>query len=387
MQSFISTLGGSDFSRQTGLTHHRRSTHVCLNPKSGTLSMSDGLHYELADDIPQFDPDTPSQLPEMEICPNAGAPINDTVRVHSSEDDDWDPLAPFATPHQWQLCRSIVDTNLGKPKLNNILKPRLIVPDANAKIPDQLYRRIADMEEMDRLVCGWEQSSLNIEEKATPFWYWNPIAAVQHLLGHPPHKDHLSYTPVKQMDSNGKCIYTEMWTTDWWGKTQATFLELSERLFLVRFSLCLGELECQRDHVRESMSERACQIERVRKIVSERLCQRDCVREIMSERLCQRELSREHVRERVSEHVREHVREHQSHIVRDSVSESVAEIACRFHPVRADSVWRVSAPVLAGFIWIWGHHYSLLTHPRNLCQMDQRLSLLYLAVTKLCSLL
>jgi len=90
----------------------------------------------------------------MELFPNAGAPIDDTVQVHSFEDDDGDPLAPFATPQQWQRCRSFVGTNLGKTKLNNILKRRLIVPDANAKNHDQLYQLIADMEEMDGLVCG-----------------------------------------------------------------------------------------------------------------------------------------------------------------------------------------------------------------------------------------
>jgi len=84
--------------------------------------LSDGLDYELADNIPQLDEDILSQPPEIEIFPNAGAPIDDTVPVHAFDDDEWDPLAPFATPQQWQLCRSIGDTNLGKTKLNNILK-------------------------------------------------------------------------------------------------------------------------------------------------------------------------------------------------------------------------------------------------------------------------
>jgi len=35
------------------------------------------------------------------------------------------------------------------------------------------------MEEMDGLVCGWEESSVNIEGKATPFWYRNHIAVVR----------------------------------------------------------------------------------------------------------------------------------------------------------------------------------------------------------------
>ena len=125
---------------------------------------------------------------------------------------------------------------------------------------------------MDGLACGWEESSVNTEGKATPFWYRNPIVAVQDILEHPLFKEHLSYAPVKQMDSSGQHIYAEIWTTEWWWKTQVSFLVLSDRLFLVRFSLCLGELECQRDHVREIMSVRSCQRDHVRQSMSERVC-------------------------------------------------------------------------------------------------------------------
>jgi len=292
MQSFIWTLCGRVDSRQRGLTGHRHSTDPCLNPNSSNLSASDGLNYELADDILQFDNDRLSQPPETEIFPNAEAPIDDTVQVHSFQHDDWHPLAPFVTPQQWQLWCSIVDTNLGKTKLNNILKRRLIVPNANAKNPDQVNLLIADMEEIDGLVCRWEETSVNIEGKATPFWYRNPIAVVRYILRHPPFKDDLSYVPVKQMDYSGERICAEMWTADWWWKTQASFLVLSERLFLVRFSLCLGELECQREHVREIMSERSCQRDHVREIMSERACQRDRVSENVAERTCQRVFQR-----------------------------------------------------------------------------------------------
>jgi hypothetical protein len=178
IQFFISTSCGRVFSRCSGLTHHRHSTHARLHPKSSNHSTSAELDYELADNIVQIDDDTQRQRPELDIFPNARAPIDDTVPVQSFEDDDWDPLDLFATPQQWQLCCSIVDTDRGKTKLNNIIKRRLIVPDPYAKNPDQLNQLIADMEEIDGLGCGWEESSINIEGKATPFWYRNPIAAV-----------------------------------------------------------------------------------------------------------------------------------------------------------------------------------------------------------------
>jgi len=330
MQSFICTLCGRVFFRQTGFTRHLHSTHADLYSNSSNLLASDGLDYKLADDIPQSEDDILSQPPETVVLPNAGTPMDDTIQVHSFEDDDRDPLALFATPQKWQLCRSSVDTNLGKTKLNNIVKWSLIVPNANAKHHDQLYQLIADMEEMEGLVCVREVSSVNNERIATPFWYQNSIAAVRYNLGHPPLQDQLSYAPVKQMDSSGEHIYTEIWTANWWWKTQANFLLSPERLFLIRFSLCLGELECQRDHVREFMSERSCHRDRVRERVSE------CVREHLRE--CFRECIREGVRERS--------RERQSHIVRESRWESVAEIVCQLHRVRAGCVSRVSTPVL-----------------------------------------
>jgi hypothetical protein len=152
MQSIICTLCGRVFSQKSGLTHHCRSIHLRLDPNSKNLSGSDGLDYELTDDILPFDNDTLIKPPDTEIFPNTWALINDTVQVHSFEDDDWDPLTLFATPQQWQLGHSIVDINLGKMKLNKFLKRIHIVPDANTKNTDQHYQLIVDMEEMDGLV-------------------------------------------------------------------------------------------------------------------------------------------------------------------------------------------------------------------------------------------
>jgi len=166
---------------------------------------------------------------------------------------------------------------------------------------------------MDGRGCRWEESSIHIEGNATSFWYLNPIAAVRYILRYPLSKVQLPYVLVKQMYSNGDCVYAEMWTSDWWWKPQASFHVLSDST-------------CQRECVIESVSERTCQ----RASVSD--CQREHVRERVRER----------VRDLVRECVRERVRERQSQIVRDCVSE--------FHRVRAGSVSRVSAPVLTGFL-------------------------------------
>jgi len=172
------------FSQQCGLACHCRSIHVCLHPNSHSQSMSDGLDYEIADNISLFDDDTQIQRSQKEIFRNAGTPIDDKVWVQSFQYDNWDCPAPFATPQQSQLCHSLLDTNLGKTKLNNILKWRVIVPNTNNENLDQLYNLIACMKKINGLGCRWEERSISIERNATPFCYWKPITVVGCIVGH-----------------------------------------------------------------------------------------------------------------------------------------------------------------------------------------------------------
>ena len=148
-----------------------------------------------------------------------------------------------------------MNTNLDRKKLNNILKTRLITSDTNAKNLDKLYQLIVTMEEMDALVCRWEESSDCNKYKATPSGDWNTIAMVHSIVEHAPSEDCFLYAPLKSIHSSGEHIYAEMLAADWSWKTYGSFLVLSESLFLIRFSLCMGELQCQREHVREIMGE------------------------------------------------------------------------------------------------------------------------------------
>ena len=79
------------------------------------------------------------------------------------------------------------------------------------------------MEYMHRLQYRWEEGLVNVEGKATIFWYWNPIVAVKYILSLQPFKEHVSYAPQWQIDASGEHIYAEMCNLDWLWKTQASF--------------------------------------------------------------------------------------------------------------------------------------------------------------------
>jgi len=168
---------------------------------------------------------------------------------------------------------------------------------------------------MDALVCRWEESSDCNKYKATPSGDWNTIAMVHSIVEHAPSEDCFLYAPLKSIHSSGEHIYAEMLAADWSWKTYGSFLVLSESLFLIRFSLCMGELQCQREHVREIMGEWSCQRDYVRESISESAYQRDFIRECVSKRLCQRD----YIREIVSETL------YQRHFVWENMSESLSE--------------------------------------------------------------
>jgi len=86
-------------------------SHTRFEDRDPTHNTDTDVH-----DMCSFD----DNIPHTAVFPNAGPPIDDIVCITSFELDNWDPLAPFTTPKQWQLCRSIVDTNVGKIKLNNL---------------------------------------------------------------------------------------------------------------------------------------------------------------------------------------------------------------------------------------------------------------------------
>ena len=52
----------------------------------------------------------------------------------------------------------------------------------------------------------------------------DPVECVNELIGNPSFKDYISYVPehVYTVDAGQDRIYDEMWTADWWWKTQVS---------------------------------------------------------------------------------------------------------------------------------------------------------------------
>ena len=71
----------------------------------------------------------------------------------------------------------------------------------------------------DRVGEGGEVMSEDLE-----LWMRDPVECVKELVGNPAFKESMSFVPERvYAEGNGtNRIYDEMWTADWWWKTQVS---------------------------------------------------------------------------------------------------------------------------------------------------------------------
>ena len=96
-----------------------------------------------------------------------GAPHGDIIKPFFQH-ADWEPLAPFVTIEQWQLCRTVVEANIGQGMCDRMLQRYLFVPNAKISSPKQLREFVGALG-ADGLDCPWQESEIEIDGRRTPF--------------------------------------------------------------------------------------------------------------------------------------------------------------------------------------------------------------------------
>jgi len=54
----------------------------------------------------------------------------------------------------------------------------------------------------------------------TTFYYWNALDSVRYLVRQVAYRSDMVYAPIREYDSSGERLYSEMHTADWWWDTQ-----------------------------------------------------------------------------------------------------------------------------------------------------------------------
>ncbi|KAH7906526.1 hypothetical protein BJ138DRAFT_1137941 [Hygrophoropsis aurantiaca] len=148
------------------------------------------------------------------------------IQETNSADNKW---APFRDEDEWELARFLMK-NLGQTKIDEFLK----LPIAKKHGLSFTTAR-AFLQRIDALRTGpeWTCEIIDIAgdrtgddgkivHESVELWKRDPVECVKELIGNPLFREVISYVPERAYTDEGgqNRIYDEMWTGDWWWKTQ-----------------------------------------------------------------------------------------------------------------------------------------------------------------------
>ena len=222
-RAFQCNICNRSFLSQGGLTQHHRRKHsrgryqrpqnvrfVASFDESGDKNYGD--RYEVEEEIEE------EEQTQLVMFSGAGTRLDIPRVIPAYDNPEWKPLTPFENQEQWAFCRTYLEENIGKNTLDKMICRNTINPCARIRSADHFRELIHEME--DGLGCEWEKETIDIEGSYVDYWYRNPIAIIRYIFSHPQFLQHLKYAPIKDYNSSGERIYSEMWTSNWWWRQQ-----------------------------------------------------------------------------------------------------------------------------------------------------------------------
>ena len=153
---------------------------------------------------------------------SAGRTYGDARGVYQKHrNPDWNPWHPFKNARDFELGRWMMDSDLTKTAIDDYLQRGLDDDRCTSfNSADELWALFENLE------FGFgSQSWASFEIESGILWTRNVLQCIQLLLGHLPFEEHTVYGPTRIFDTNGRRIYNEIFTGDWWWDTQSRIPE------------------------------------------------------------------------------------------------------------------------------------------------------------------
>jgi hypothetical protein len=229
-------------------------------PSNQTSSFEDQGHWSIADDNPyddnwqqdatsvttpvppwnsdvESDPEEEEELvppsvsgsdaatgPRIETYLSAGEPIERLVSSNVPIEDR-NPWSPFRSAHDFKLARWFIENATPKTGIDKFFNMGLAASDGSFSSGHTLRKLISKMD-IDIGENSWSTQEMEFCGSTETLYYRNPVQIISYLLRQRAYVNDLVYAPIREFNTDGERVYSEMHTAEWWWETQVKLFHL-----------------------------------------------------------------------------------------------------------------------------------------------------------------
>lgn len=191
---------------------------------------SDPLDYEEhASDGEETPAPTSKTGGQIETYENAGRPLKDVnpnLQLEKALMED--PWRPFRTQDDFKLAKWFITSKVSRSQIDKYFSAGLAT--SSSPCFKSAYKLDQYIHALDpyRDLLAWNEGTFERDDgSSTTFFYRDMVHCVEYLLAQTAYRKDMIYGPVWEHDGNGKRVYSEMHTADWWWDTQVRETRLS----------------------------------------------------------------------------------------------------------------------------------------------------------------
>ena len=157
-----------------------------------------------------------------ETFPGAGQCFGDAAHLVPLP-ESINPWTPFTLGYDFNLASWLVSSGMPHSKIKEFFNNGLHGERRSSFTSAYtLHKRLQTMDS-DMGQSSWTQGQARYWSGPVEFWYRDPITIIRFLLQQRTFIGDLVYAPIREYNTAGERIFTEMHTGDWWWETQVIF--------------------------------------------------------------------------------------------------------------------------------------------------------------------
>lgn len=157
----------------------------------------------------------------QETIPGAGRALGDVINYtelnRAMTDDPW---SPFSSEDDFNLASWLVRSKVAKSQIDAYFAEGLGGTEGRSFRSAYTLRKHLDVLDPFGGYLEWAEAVIDDGRHAATLYYRNIIDCVRYLIRQVAYKSDMVYAPIREYDSSGERLYSEMHTADWWWDTQ-----------------------------------------------------------------------------------------------------------------------------------------------------------------------